>query len=113
METLPEMPVETDVADQTRRPEMAIIGLGRMGGGMIRRLIRSGHTIVGYNRSPDKTHEVALEGAVPAFSLKELVDVLPKPRAVWLMLPAGAATQAQIVEHHAWTDSSDGHDGGR
>lgn len=98
METQPAMPVETSVADQTRQPEMAIIGLGRMGGGMIRRLIRSGHTIVGYNRSPDKTREVALEGATPAYSLADLVDLLPKPRAVWLMLPAGAATQAQIDE---------------
>jgi 6-phosphogluconate dehydrogenase len=98
MQTTPVMPVDPDMAEGAGHAEMAIIGLGRMGGGMIRRLIRSGHTIVGYNRSPDKTREVALEGAIPAFTLDELVALLPAPRAVWLMLPAGDATERQISE---------------
>ncbi len=72
---------------------MAIIGLGRMGGGMTRRLVRSGHAIVAYNRTPEKTHEVVGDGAIGAFDLDEVVALLPAPRAVWLMLPAGDATE--------------------
>ena len=82
----------------TDRPALAMIGLGRMGGGMTRRLIRAGHTIVAYNRTPDKVLAVAAEGAVPAFSIDEVVALLPTPRAVWLMLPAGDATEHQIAE---------------
>jgi 6-phosphogluconate dehydrogenase len=82
----------------TNTPEMAIIGLGRMGGGMTRRLVRAGHAIVAYNRTPDKTRDVVAEGALGAFDLDELVAMLPAPRAVWLMLPAGEATEHQLVE---------------
>ena len=77
---------------------IGFIGLGRMGANMVRRLLRDGHEIVAYNRSPEKTHEIAAEGAVPAFSVEEMVAKLEKPRAVWIMVPAGDATEAQIAE---------------
>jgi 6-phosphogluconate dehydrogenase len=84
------------VTPATPMPEMAIIGLGRMGGGMVRRLVRSGHTIVAYNRSPEKTLAIAAEGAIPALTLEELVAALPAPRAVWLMLPSGDTTEQHV-----------------
>ena len=77
---------------------IGFIGLGRMGGNMVRRLLRDGHEIVAYNRSPEKTREIATEGADPAFSIEELVARLQKPRTIWIMVPAGDATEAQIHE---------------
>ena len=77
---------------------IGFIGLGRMGGNMVRRLLLDGHQIVAYNRTAEKTREIATEGAVPAFSLEELVSKLDKPRAVWVMVPAGDATETQIDE---------------
>jgi 6-phosphogluconate dehydrogenase len=77
---------------------IGFIGLGRMGGNMVRRLLRDGHEIVAYNRTAEKTREIAGEGALAAFSLEELVSKLEKPRAVWVMVPAGDATEAQIDE---------------
>jgi 6-phosphogluconate dehydrogenase len=69
--------------------KIGIIGLGRMGMNMARRLLKSGHQIVAHNRSPGKIHELAEDGAISALTLDELVDNLATPRVVWLMLPAG------------------------
>ena len=77
---------------------IGFIGLGRMGANMVRRLVRDGHEIVIYNRTPEKTKEIAAEGATASFSIAELVAALEKPRAVWVMVPAGDATEAQIAE---------------
>jgi 6-phosphogluconate dehydrogenase len=77
---------------------IGFIGLGRMGANMVRRLLRDGHEIVVYNRTPEKTREIAGEGAIPSMSIEELVDQLHPPRAVWIMVPAGDATEAQISE---------------
>ena len=77
---------------------IGFIGLGRMGANMVRRLLRDGHEIVAYNRTPEKTKEIEGEGAIGAFSIAELVSKLEKPRAVWVMVPAGDATEAQIHE---------------
>ena len=77
---------------------IGFIGLGRMGANMVRRLIRDGHEVVVYNRTAEKTREIAGEGAIPAFTLEELVAKLEAPRAVWIMVPAGDATEAQIDE---------------
>jgi 6-phosphogluconate dehydrogenase len=77
---------------------IGFVGLGRMGANMVRRLIRDGHEVVAYNRTPEKTKEIAGEGATAAFSIGELVEKLEKPRAVWIMVPAGDATEAQIEE---------------
>jgi len=67
-----------------------MVGLGRMGMNMSRRLIQGGHEVVAYNRSPEKTRHIAGEGAIGAFSLEEAVTELSPPRIVWLMLPAGS-----------------------
>ena len=70
--------------------ELAMIGLGKMGGNMARRLLRAGHRVVGYNRSPEPTQELKVEaGLEAAFSLEEVVSKLAPPRAVWVMVPAG------------------------
>ncbi|MBI4768042.1 MAG: decarboxylating 6-phosphogluconate dehydrogenase, partial [Deltaproteobacteria bacterium] len=74
----------------------AMIGLGRMGLNMARRLLRGGQEVVAYNRTPRKTDEIAKEGARPAYSLPELVEKLTKPRIVWLMLPAGTAVDDHL-----------------
>jgi 6-phosphogluconate dehydrogenase len=77
---------------------IGFIGLGRMGSNMVRRLLRDGHEVVAYNRTAEKTKEIVGEGADGSFSLDELVAKLEKPRAVWIMVPAGDATEAQIEE---------------
>ncbi len=77
---------------------IGFIGLGRMGANMVRRLLQEGHRVVAYNRTADKTREIAGEGAEPSFSIAELVAALDRPRTVWIMVPAGDATEAQVDE---------------
>ena len=78
---------------------MAMVGLGKMGGNMARRLCRGGIEVVGYNRSPDIVKTLAAEeGLIPAGTLAEVVKKLGAPRVVWLMLPAGEATEQAIHE---------------
>jgi 6-phosphogluconate dehydrogenase len=69
-----------------------------MGANMVRRLVRDGHEVVAFNRTPEKTREIMTEGAEGAFSVAELVAGLPAPRAVWIMVPAGDATEAMLDE---------------
>ncbi len=69
--------------------QLGMIGLGRMGANMVRRLMRGGHTCVVYDRNQDTVKELAGEGAVGAASLQEFVQKLSTPRAIWLMVPAG------------------------
>jgi 6-phosphogluconate dehydrogenase len=61
-------------------------------------LLGDGHEIVAFNRTPEKTKEIEGEGAMGSYSIAELVDKLEKPRTVWVMVPAGDATEAQITE---------------
>lgn len=68
--------------------ELGIIGLGRMGANMARRLMRAGHACVGYDASPEAVQRLASEGATAASSLAELVAQLTPPRVCWLMVPA-------------------------
>jgi 6-phosphogluconate dehydrogenase len=75
-----------------------MIGLGRMGMNMVRRLLQGGHEVVAYNRTPQKTREIAGEGAAAAYSLPEVVDKLNAPRVVWMMLPAGPAIDEHLVQ---------------
>jgi 6-phosphogluconate dehydrogenase len=79
--------------------QVGMIGLGRMGGNMVRRLIRGGHACVVYNRTQDTVKAFAREGADGATSLDDFVARLEKPRTVWLMVPAAAvdATIDQLV----------------
>lgn len=77
---------------------LGMIGLGRMGMNMARRLLRDGHEVVAYNRSPDKVIRIAAEGAEGATSMQDLVNRLSPPRIVWLMLPAGGVVDEHIAE---------------
>ncbi|MFV1948620.1 MAG: phosphogluconate dehydrogenase (NAD(+)-dependent, decarboxylating) [Anaerolineales bacterium] len=76
----------------------AIIGLGKMGSNMARRLMKDGHEIVGFNLTPQVTKEMAEDdGLIPAFSIEEVVEKLSYPKVVWIMVPAGDPTEATIV----------------
>ena len=68
--------------------QLGMVGLGRMGANMARRLIQGGHQCVVFNRSPQQVKDLVKENAVGAASLADLVGKLQKPRAVWLMVPA-------------------------
>lgn len=76
--------------------QIAIAGLGRMGLNMARRLLRGGHSVVAYNRSPWKTDQLVSEGAIGAYDMSELVSRLSSPRILWMMLPAGSAIDMYI-----------------
>ena len=76
---------------------IGMIGLGRMGMNMARRLLRHDIEVVGFNRSPDKTDQLKAEGGLGAYSFEELKAALEPPRTVWVMLPAGKATQLAIT----------------
>ena len=77
--------------------KIAMIGLGRMGMNMGKRLLRGDHEVVAYNRSQEKTDAmVKEEGAIGAYSLAEVVERLSQPRIVWIMLPAGQAVDDHI-----------------
>lgn len=79
--------------------ELGLIGLGRMGANMARRLRRADIKVTAFNRSFDVTQSLAEEtGIIAAKSVKELVEMLPVPRVVWLMLPAGDITQHYVDE---------------
>ncbi|MBK7367802.1 MAG: decarboxylating 6-phosphogluconate dehydrogenase [Candidatus Eisenbacteria bacterium] len=76
--------------------ELGFLGLGRMGFNMTLRLLRGGHRVVAWNRSPDKVQEAVAQGAVGAASVAEVVGALAAPRVLWIMLPAGKATDDMI-----------------
>jgi 6-phosphogluconate dehydrogenase len=76
--------------------QLGIIGLGRMGGNIARRLMRQQHQPVVYDRSAQAVEALSRDGAIGVSQLSELVAKLERPRAVWVMLPAGAATQETI-----------------
>ena len=76
--------------------QLGMIGLGRMGANMTTRLLRGGHNVVAYDRDPEAVRRSAAEGAAGATSLGELVSKLSAPRAVWIMVPAGEATDSTI-----------------
>jgi len=78
--------------------QLGMIGLGRMGANMVRRLMRGGHTCVVYDRSPDAVKTMVAEGATGADSLKDFVAKLSAPRAAWVMVPAGAPTDSTVME---------------
>jgi 6-phosphogluconate dehydrogenase len=77
--------------------DIGITGLGRMGANMARRWLRGGHRVVVHNRSRGPIDELAAVGAVPAYTLEELIAALAPPRAVWVMLPAGDVTERAIA----------------
>jgi 6-phosphogluconate dehydrogenase len=76
--------------------QLGMVGLGRMGAGLVRRLMRDGHRCVGYDVSPDAVKAIAADGADGATSLEEFAAKLEKPRAAWVMVPAGDITDQTI-----------------
>jgi 6-phosphogluconate dehydrogenase len=86
--------------------QLGMVGLGRMGANMVRRLLKGGHQCVVFNRSHKPVAEAVKEGAVGTASLAELSGTLAKPRAVWLMVPVGAVEQtiAELLPHLEHSD---------
>ena len=79
--------------------QIGVVGLGRMGGNMTRRLMKAGHRCVVFSRTAKTRDELATEGATAAVSLEDLVKKLEgKPRAIWLMLPAGQTTDDAVEQ---------------
>jgi len=87
--------------------QLGMIGLGRMGANMVRRLMRGGHECVAWDLSPDNVKAIASEGAIGAASIDDLISKLNKPRAVWIMVPAGDATEKTVNELAARLDQGD------
>ena len=79
--------------------QLGMVGLGRMGANMVRRLLKGGHTCTVFDMSPKSVDELAKEGATGSSSIKDFVSKLQKPRAIWLMIPAAVvdSTIAEIV----------------
>jgi len=78
--------------------QLGMIGLGRMGGNMVRRLIKFGHELVVFDVNPKTVESFAADGAIGANDLRDLIGKLDAPRAVWLMLPAGKITENTMLE---------------
>ncbi len=87
--------------------QLGMIGLGRMGGNIVRRLMRDGHSCVVYDRSEDAVKGLAGEGATASRDLADFVKKLDKPKNVWVMLPAGKITHDTIVELSQLLDKGD------
>ena len=87
--------------------QLGMIGLGRMGGNMAQRLIKAGHEVIGTSRTQKTVDEAIARGVAGVYSIEELVERLQPPRAVWIMVPAGAATGAMIVRVSALLDEGD------
>jgi 6-phosphogluconate dehydrogenase len=77
--------------------ELGMIGLGKMGANMTTRLLKGGHRVVVYDRNPPKVARAEAAGAIGTESLEDLAAKMTSPRAVWIMLPAGLATEAMIT----------------
>jgi 6-phosphogluconate dehydrogenase len=86
----PEMPTDTPM-------QLGMVGLGRMGAGLVRRLLRDGHRCVGYDIHRDAVAAAEADGAEGATTLEELAAKLEPPRAVWIMVPAGEITSSTIA----------------
>lgn len=78
--------------------QIAIVGLGKMGGNMVKRLRSGGHDVVGYDRDAAVVTKLAADGMTAASSLSDLASKLAAPRVVWVMVPAGEPTEATIAE---------------
>jgi len=87
--------------------ELGMVGLGRMGANMARRLMRAGHDCVVYDVNPDAVSELEGEGAQGAASLQELASKLSAPRSVWVMVPSGEITEKTVDDVAATLESGD------
>ena len=87
--------------------QIGMVGLGRMGSNMVRRLMKGGHTCVVYDRSPEAVKALEQEGAQGASSLEDLTKKLTGPRAVWVMVPAGGPTESTVQSLAALLSAGD------
>jgi lactate dehydrogenase-like 2-hydroxyacid dehydrogenase len=87
--------------------QLGMIGLGRMGGNMVERLMSRGHSCVVYDRSADAVKALTAKGATGAGDLKDFVKKLTRPRAAWIMVPAGGPTESTVNELAAMMEPSD------
>src|SRR5260370_42084924 len=87
--------------------QIGIIGLGKMGGNMVRRLARQGHQCVVFDQNPAAIKALVGEQVTGGADLKQLVAHLDKPRAVWVMLPAGAITGRTVTQIGVWGGGGD------
>ncbi len=86
---------------------ISVIGLGRMGANISRRLMAGGHEVVGFDRDPDSVSRLVADGAIGAASLEEAASHLASPRIFWVMLPAGAPTEDTIAALRSIAQLSD------
>lgn len=87
--------------------QLGMIGLGRMGGNIVRRLMKQGHSAVVYDKDAKAVAGLSAEGAAGANSLQDFVAKLERPRTAWVMLPAGVITEATIDELTKWMEPGD------
>ncbi|CAG1006190.1 6-phosphogluconate dehydrogenase [Myxococcaceae bacterium] len=87
--------------------QLGMVGLGRMGAGLVRRLMRAGHSCVVYDVDPAAVDALVKDGALGARTLDEFVAKLAKPRAAWVMVPAGAITEKTVTELAARMEAGD------
>ena len=86
--------------------QLGMIGLGRMGANLVRRLMRDGHRCVAYDRNPDVVKTLEAEGATGAESLADFAAKLDKPRNIWIMVPAGVV-QSTLDQLRPLLDADD------
>ncbi len=87
--------------------EIGLVGLGRMGGNMAMRLHENGHHVVAYDRDPDARSSFGDRGLIPVASVEEFASQLQQPRAVWIMVPSGAPTEATVAALAGVLDAGD------
>jgi 6-phosphogluconate dehydrogenase len=87
--------------------QLGMIGLGRMGANIVRRLMRDGHECVVFDRNPDNVTRLVNEGSKGAFTLDEFISNLNRPRAAWIMVPAGDATEKTLMALADRTEAGD------
>jgi 6-phosphogluconate dehydrogenase len=87
--------------------KLGFVGLGKMGGRMVERLLRGGHEIVGYDPFDAAVKEAQGKGAMPAHSLREMVENLERPRLVWIMVPSGTPTEETVRSVSALLERGD------
>src|SRR5581483_10338472 len=87
--------------------QLGLVGLGRMGANMVRRLQNGGHKCTVFDLNPDNVKKLVAEGAGGASSLEDLVKKLSKPRAIWVMVPSGKATETTVQSLAASMEEDD------
>ena len=87
--------------------KIGFIGLGKMGYNLVLNLLDHKHKVVVYNRSPEKTREIAKKGALSSFSIEEFIKKLPKQKIIWVMLPAGSPVTGAITKLFPYLSKGD------